>query len=322
MQGCRKPSLLHLNILKNSMPSNQFADASCRCPRKKIISWITVAVYTATLPFVILAFRVIEHYFPPPTTGRIPLLIIAVMAAVYGIICIRHKAATRCIITLAAAGLIVFGVVVFEDNANKYIHIPEYIIMAWLLYRALAIDYRGSGIWLLVFLCALMLGMVDELLQGIHPQRTYGWQDMIIDAASSFIGILSLLGLKAPPGRTWNWLKNLKAFKGALAVLLVGAAAAVPMGVYLFDVQDQGNFFSAYPPWLLVANSIFIPACVAVIIFHWRRKKGCAATVPEIDQISLNNHTTAMLWVICPLTILLCMHALVVWVAVAGVKFR
>jgi hypothetical protein len=41
-----------------------------------------------------------------------------------------------------------------------------------------------------------------------------------------------------------------------------------------------------------------------------------------IDQIALNNYTTAMLWVICPLVILLCMHALVVWVAVSGINFQ
>lgn len=304
------------------MPINHFSRASSRRSTKKIICWLTVALYTAALPFVILVFRLIEQHFAPPTAGRIPLFIIALLAAGYGMICIRHQAAVPCLIILAAAALIVFGIVAFEDNANKYIHIPEYIIMTWLLYRALVVDYRGSGIWLLVFLCALMLGVVDELLQGIHPQRTYGWQDMIIDAASSFIGILSLLGLKPPPGKTWAWLRNLKQFKGALVVLLVGAAAAVPMGVYLFDVQDQGYFFGSYPLWLLVANCLFITACLAVIIFYWGRRSGPATAAPAIDQIALNNHTTAMLWVICPLAILLCMHGLVVWVALAGLKFQ
>jgi hypothetical protein len=33
-------------------------------------------------------------------------------------------------------------------------------------------------------------------------------------------------------------------------------------------------------------------------------------------------HTTAMLWVICPMTILMAMHALVLWVAVAGINFK
>jgi len=194
--------------------------------------------------------------------------------------------------------------------------------MTWLIYLALIVDYRGNGILLLVFLCALMLGVVDEILQGIHPQRTYGWKDMIIDAASSLMGMLSLLCFNTQPERTWAWLKNLKHFKGALGILFTGAAVAVFMGVCLVDVQAQGNFAKAYPQWLLAANSGFIGTCAAVIIFHWRRRSKYKTAAPETDQIALNNHTTAMLWVLCPLVILLCMHALVVWVAVSGINFR
>jgi hypothetical protein len=304
------------------MLSSHFADNICRRGKKRIICWLVVALYTAALPFVILGFRAIDQYFSAQTAGRIPLLIIVVLAAGYTLVCIRHKAAAQCIIILTAGALIVFGILSFEDNANKYIHIPEYIIMTWFLYLALIVDYRGYGILLLVFLCALMLGCVDEILQGIHPQRSYGWKDMIIDAASSLIGILSLLGFRAPPGRTWAWTKNLKHYKGALGILLVGAAAALPTGLYLLDVQDQGIFFNAYPPLLLAANIFYVAACVAVIIFHWRHRSRNITAAVEMDQIALNNHTTAMLWVMCPLVMLLCMHALVVWVAVTGINFR
>jgi len=316
------PLSLASDTLKNSMQSNRLANKSHRLGKKKIICWIAVALYTAALPFVILAFRAIEQHFSPQTAGRIPLLIIAVLAGVYGIVCIRHKAAAPCIIVLIVGAVIVFLVVAFEKNANKYIHIPEYIIMTWLLYLAIGVDYRGSGILLLVFLCALMLGIVDELLQGIHPLRTYGVEDMIIDAASSFIGILSLIRLKTRPERNWGWGRELKRFKGALGVLLIGIAASVPMCFYLLDVQQQGNFLNAYPRWLLAGNGLLIAACVAVIVLHWRHRQRFVTAAPEIDQIALNNHTTAMLWVICPLAILLWIQALVVWVAVAGINFR
>jgi len=304
------------------MLSNHFSDNFCRRSRKKIIRWLTVGLYTASLPFVILAFRAIEQNFSPQPAGRIPLLIIAVLAAGFSLVRIRQKAAGQCIVILAAGALIVLGIVNFEDNANKYIHMPEYIIMTWLIYLALIVDYRGNGILLLVFLCALMLGVVDEILQGIHPQRTYGWKDMIIDAASSLMGILSLLRVNTQSERTWDGLIHLKQCKGALGLLLVGAAAAVLMGVYLFDVQAQENFFNAYPQWLLAVNGGFIGTCIAVIFFHWRRRSKYMTAALEMDQIALNNQTTAMLWVTCPLVILLCMHALVVWVAVSGINFR
>jgi hypothetical protein len=304
------------------MQSDHLTNNSYRLNQKKIIPWIAVALYTASLPHAIVAYQAIVQHFPPQTAGRIPLFIIAILAAVYTAVCIRRKVALRCVIVLAASTVIVFLIVSFEDNANKYIHTPQYIIMIWLLYLALAVDYRGSGLLLLVFVCAVMLGIVDELLQGIHPQRTYGWKDMIIDAASSIIGILWLLGLKPSVKKNWTWCRDLKDFKGALGVLLFGAAVSVPMCIYLFDVGNQENFFNVYPRWLLAANGFFIAACAAVILFFWRQGQRAAAAAPEIGPSAHNSRSTARLWIMCPLTILLCMQALVVWVAVAGKNFR
>jgi len=98
------------------MLSNHFADNSTRLSKKKIICWITVALYTAALPFVILAFRVIEQHFSPQTAGRIPLLIMAMLAAGYAIVCIRRKAVADCFIILATGAVIVFFVVTFENG--------------------------------------------------------------------------------------------------------------------------------------------------------------------------------------------------------------
>ena len=55
-----------------------------------------------------------------------------------------------------------------------------------------------------------MLGIVDEILQGIHPQRTYGWKDMIIDTVSGFIGVLMLVGFKKTSRGDWTWIRQLQ----------------------------------------------------------------------------------------------------------------
>ncbi len=289
---------------------------------QRYILWSTVALYTACLPYVILAYRSIVKHFSPQIAGRIPLFIIIALAAIYTIICIKKNRTARCLIVIAVSGIIVIFVMNFEANANKYIHIPEYILMSWILYHALALDYKGSGILLLVFICAAMLGVVDEIMQGMHPQRTYGWTDMIIDAASSIIGCLSLMGLKRPVKGNWAWCRDLRHFRNSLAVIFFGAVAAVPMCSFLLDVRDPGGFFNGYPRWLLAGNGLFVAACVVVIVFHWRRRQYFGMPGPEIKPTTSTHHTTAMLWVICPLAILMTMHALVLWVAVAGINFK
>ncbi len=279
-------------------------------------------LYTACLPYVILVFQAITRHFSAKTAGNVPLFIIILLAVVYIIACIKMKKAARGIIILAISAVIVSIIMTLEANPNKYIHIPEYVLMAWLLYQAMIIDYKGRGILLLVFICAAMLGVVDELLQGIHPQRTYGWKDMIINAASSFIGILTLVGVKNRLKGDWSWIGHLKHYKAFVAAILFGVPTAVLMGIHLFPVQARGSFDKVYPRWLLAGNGLFLASAAAAIFFFWHHRQGSGKLRAGINPDTVDNHTTALLWVLCPLIILISMNLLVMGVAVAEFEFR
>ena len=131
------------------MQSDHIAVAPNRRHLQRISLWITVALYTAALPYVILVFRAIEQHFSPQIAGNIPLFIITFLAVLYAGVCLKKKAAARCVIILAAGAVVVFLIMKFETNANKYIHIPEYVLMTWILYQALAVYYKGSSIYCL-----------------------------------------------------------------------------------------------------------------------------------------------------------------------------
>ena len=161
----------------------------------RISFWLLVAVYTICLPYVILVFRAINRNYSSEIAAQIPLGIILFLAVVYLILGIKNKRTHASIAVMVFSGIIIYIIMMFQPNVNKHIHIPEYVIMCWFLYKALSIDYKGSGIYLLIFLCATVLGVIDELLQGIHPQRFYGWSDMLVNSAASLIGVLALLPL-------------------------------------------------------------------------------------------------------------------------------
>jgi len=304
------------------MPSAPLTIATKRRLLQRIIWWVSVVVYTVVLPWVILVFNGINRYFSSEITTNMSHIIMILLGVFYTIICVRKKNTPHCLIILAVGASIVFLIMNFETNPNKYIHLPEYILMTWILYQALAIDYKGSGIFLLIFTCAAMLGIVDEILQGIHPQRTYGWKDMVIDTASGFIGVLMLVGLKKTSRGDWTWIHQLRHFKSFLAAMLFGAATAVPMCIYLFDVQDQGTFWSVYPRRLLVGNALFLAASAVGCVFHWFGRQRSDIFIAKTEPDALRSHTTALLWSICPLAILICMQGLVMWVAVAGINFK
>jgi VanZ family protein len=305
------------------MLSASLANATRGRLLRRIIWWVSVVVYTLVLPWVILVFNTINRYFSSEITASVSHIIMIILGVFYTVISVRKKKATQCLIILGIGALIVLSIMKFETNPNKYIHIPEYVLMTWLLYQALAIDYKGSGIFLLIFTCAALLGIVDEILQGIHPQRTYGWKDMIIDTASGFIGVLMLMGHKknlSPDD--WTWIRQMRQFKGFLAAMLFGAATAVPMCTYLFDVQDQGTFGSAYPGWLLGANGLFLTTSGLAFVFHWLGRQRSDRFIAKTEPDTPGSHTTALLWVMCPLAILICMQGLVMWTAVAVINFK
>ena len=289
---------------------------------KRIFLWVTVAVYTVCLPYVILGFRALNRNFSPAAAAKVPLAIMLGLAAAYVMAGIKSKRMGFCAAVLAAGAMITYVITMLQPNTNKHIHIPEYVIMVWLLYWALAIDYKGGGIYLLVFLCATMLGIVDELLQGIHPQRFYGWSDMSVNAAASLVGVMTLLGLNSGSSGAWRWAHHLKRLKGSLTVLGLGAATAVIACIYLFKLRGPLSFWQVYPRWLFAFNSLYLAVAAGTLVGNGRRLYKAGGNPAKHAGDSISAVITAHLWIVCPLAVLSVMQALVVWVGISGLDFR
>jgi hypothetical protein len=195
--------------------------------------------------------------------------------------------------------------------------------MAWLLFAVLSKDYKGKGILILVFVYASMLGVVDELEQGIHPARFYGWSDMLVNSASAIIGVLTILGLKQIKASDWAWTGRLKDYRPLLWLGLFGLVGAVIMCVNLFRVQASGLFWGVYPLWLWIWNVLFLIVTPALIAVHQGafRKHPRRAMSEEVAFLS-PEAKTARLWIFPLLVILLYMHALVLFVSISGVTFN
>jgi hypothetical protein len=187
--------------------------------------------------------------------------------------------------------------------------------MTCLLFEAIRIDYKGAGIFLLVFFCSLSLGVLDEILQGIRPSRYYGWQDMLTNSSSSLVGILSLIGLRENQGKSWNWINQLKRMRGSLSIVLLGILSTAVSCSMLLDVKNYRGFWPVYPDWLIAWNAIFVLLIYITLRALYRnimRDTGKPGT----------REITATLWVLLSLTILLIMNAVIISAWVAGVPFQ
>ena len=286
----------------------------------RVLLWTLVAVYTFLLPYLIVVYNAIVKHFSAAIAGKVPLTIIIVMGVVFSIVVLALKKNIKTLILLIPCTIIAWILISLEPNPNKYIHIPEYVVMSWILFEALSIDYRGRGIFLLVFICGASLGVVDEVMQGILPGRFYGWRDMIMNSAATVIGVLTLVGLRTTPAGDWTWIGCLQQCKKALGITLFGTAGAALMCFSLFNVKTHRTFDGSYPGWLLVWNGLFLITGLVVFLFpgHFympdRTTNGTGSS--PSDQV-----VTARLWILCPLIILIIMHGLVVFTVAKGLAF-
>ncbi|MBC8432774.1 MAG: VanZ family protein [Desulfobacterales bacterium] len=282
--------------------------------------WALVAVYTLVLPHVILIYTAIAKHFSSENAGKVSIALIVLLGIAYFLAVLVLKKGIKALALLVPCAIIVWVFISIESNPNKYIHIPEYIIMTWLLFEVLALDYKDKGIFFLVFICAALLGIVDEMMQGIIPNRHYGWQDMIMNSAAALMGIFTLAGLRKAPTGDWAWTGGLKEFKPALGIMVFGAAGAVLTCVYLFDVKALA-FRNVYPFWLLGWNGLFLITGSVAIFFQKRLYKPINPGNDE-DSNPYDQAMTARLWILCPLVILIIIHTLVLLTAVAGLPFN
>ncbi|WP_417822399.1 VanZ family protein [Terasakiella sp.] len=72
----------------------------------------------------------------------------------------------------------------------KKIHVPEYIAIAlascWALRPCLS---SAFGLLSASLAFAIFLGLHDEVIQGFHPERYFGYLDIIVNGGSAFIGV-------------------------------------------------------------------------------------------------------------------------------------
>ena len=74
------------------------------------------------------------------------------------------------------------------DFPAKRSHIAEYIVLALVVRRALAFRLDGGWLGLAAGLVAALLGVHDELLQGLHPARYFGVPDLAVNGLAAASG--------------------------------------------------------------------------------------------------------------------------------------
>jgi len=129
------------------------------------------------------------------TAHRIPGVVVALsLAAIFGSLFRRYRnqAIHLPLFQAGVAACLLAALLPDPEIPIKRIHVPEYLLLSLLVRYTLSLRTRGPSLLWFTALVTALYGIHDEVIQGLHPLRTYGLTDMSVNAISSLGG--SFLG--------------------------------------------------------------------------------------------------------------------------------
>ena len=145
------------------------------------------------------------------------------------------------------------------EIAVKRIHVFEYLLLS--LYVRYTLSFRLAGIPLFLFSCLLtgLYGVHDELLQGLHPARTYGLRDMSVNAVAALGGCLLWHGLTifTPSSTDHGTAKKPLSLKQSF--YLTGLAISIPAMAVPLVVHRNDSL--PFWPFLPLAAAMVVWSC-------------------------------------------------------------
>jgi VanZ family protein len=174
---------------------------------------------------------------------------------------------------LVAAVLLALAGLLLADPAfpAKRVHVFQYALLALVVRQGLAGRLGGAPLVAMSALVAALLGVHDELVQGIRPERYFGLSDILVNSVSAISGACLGAALSQPDdGRDGvalrAWLAIGLALVG-LAALIIGLTqtsmplwawlpAPLCLAAWLMLVPPGRRWPAALPVWL---------ACGAVV---------------------------------------------------------
>lgn len=99
----------------------------------------------------------------------------------------------KALLLLSGFSLVYFYLLRYQCKfPAERLHLVEYGLLAFLLYRALRLYFPSGKAYIIGFLIASGFGFIDELIQGILPNRVYETRDAMTNILAAGLGLLAL----------------------------------------------------------------------------------------------------------------------------------
>ena len=208
------------------------------------VSWLYVVIWSLII-FITIPFALVLQEFVVQLGGHeaFTYAVIATVASaiVVSVVYLCHVAASgkRYIWLLAVGAMFIGYTIKLVEIPAEAIHFIQYGLLGVLIYRALTHRINDISIYFTAALIGGIVGMLDELIQWITPERFWGLNDIWINffAASLVqVGIAKGLGPSLIVGCHGG--KNLRFLCGLMMV------AVFILGVSMLNTPERISWYS------------------------------------------------------------------------------
>lgn len=163
--------------------------------------------------------------------------------------------------------------------AVKRIHVVEYLSLSLLIRYAMSYRLQGRSLFYFSLLATVLLGIHDELLQGIHSSRTYGLRDMTVNAV-------------AAAGGSMIW-QSIFLFNKTKSIVVEQPATGLAQRLYLswlffaviaLIVPMTGYRYQTIPYWPLLP----LAAAPALYFLNCSRRSGTQHGIMVVNMLSFS----------------------------------
>ncbi|MEM7292649.1 MAG: VanZ family protein [Pseudomonadota bacterium] len=215
------------------------------------MAWAWVALCVVAIFCVVPIARVLEAAVTAQFGAPIFLLIVFVCAVTLlwaALRSMRRRGAAgwRYAVLSTVACALGYYVFTLRGNPIEALHFVEYGLLALLVYRALTHSVRDVSIYFSTVLLVTTVGMIDEAVQWLTPDRYWGLEDIILDFSAAAL-VCTAIAVAVQPvdiSLRWRW-------RGVRTLALFGCIATL---TFLLTVVNTPHRIAAYsdlfPSWL------------------------------------------------------------------------
>jgi hypothetical protein len=154
-----------------------------------LLSLLLVPFYVSMFP----VWQLVNTHLPEEVIAGLPVAFTLAVLLALGLFFSRRRERAQLGRSALVAGIGLCCIALLLPEAHlpaKRIHVVEYLFLSLVVRFAMAPRLQGQALLVCSACFTTLLGIHDEFLQGLHPARTYGLSDMLVNTLSGCGGSL------------------------------------------------------------------------------------------------------------------------------------